>query len=42
MTYNNQTEMFPSSVIAGMFNFKQGEFFEVESEAERQVPEVKF
>lgn len=42
MTYNNQTEMFPSSVIAGMFNFKPGEFFEVETEAERQAPEVKF
>ena len=42
MSYNNQTEMFPSSIIAGMFNFRQGEFFEVETVEERQAPEVKF
>ena len=42
MQLNNKTEMFPSNIIAGMFNFKQAEFFEVEEEAERKVPEVKF
>ena len=30
MQLNNKTEMFPSNIIAGMFNFKQAEFFEVE------------
>ena len=42
MQLNNKTEMFPSNIIAGMFNFKQAEFFEVEEEAERKAPEVKF
>lgn len=39
---NNRIQMFPSSVIAGMFNFSQEKFFEVEAAAERQVPQVKF
>jgi LemA protein len=34
--------MFPSNIIAGMFNFKEAEFFEVEDETERATPEVKF
>ena len=42
MNFNNKIEMFPSNIIAGMFAFKAGEFFEVEDEAERAVPEVKF
>jgi LemA protein len=42
MQLNNKTEMFPSNIIAGMFSFKQAEFFEVEEEAERKAPEVKF
>ncbi len=42
MGFNNKIEMFPSNIIAGMFAFKAGEFFEVEDEAERAVPEVKF
>jgi LemA protein len=40
--YNNQTQVFPSNIIAGMFNFKAGEFFEVTVEAERQAPKVDF
>ena len=42
MQLNNKTEMFPSNIIAGMFSFKQAEFFEVEEEVERKAPEVKF
>ena len=34
--------MFPSNIIAGMFNFKEEEFFEVEDEKERAVPKVSF
>jgi len=34
--------MFPSNVIAGMFSFKEGEFFELEAPAEREVPKVSF
>ncbi len=33
---NNATELFPSSIIAAMFNFKQMPFFKVEDEKERQ------
>lgn len=42
MQFNNKIEMFPSSIIAGMFNFSQAEFFEIEDEAEREVPKVSF
>ncbi|HLG32111.1 MAG TPA: LemA family protein, partial [Ignavibacteriaceae bacterium] len=40
--FNNKIQMFPSNVIAGMFNFKQEEFFEIQDEAERAVPKVDF
>jgi len=40
--YNNKIQMFPSNIIAGMFNFKQEEFFQVEDEKERAVPKVDF
>lgn len=40
--YNNKTQMFPSNVIAGAFNFTQRDFFEIENEAEREVPKVQF
>ncbi len=33
---NNATELFPSSIIASMFGFKQATFFKVEDEKERQ------
>ncbi len=42
MGYNNKREMFPSSIIAGMFNFQAAQLFEVESPAERQVIKVAF
>ncbi|NOX18894.1 MAG: LemA family protein [Chlorobi bacterium] len=42
LSYNNKVEMFPSSMIAGMFNFKHEEFFEIENKEEREVPKVKF
>ena len=40
--YNNQLQMFPSNIIAGMFNFTKRDYFEIENEAERSVPQVKF
>jgi LemA protein len=40
--YNNKIQMFPSNIIAGMFNFKAEEFFEIENKAEREVPKVSF
>ena len=40
--YKNRIEMFPSNIIAGMFNFKAEPFFELESAQERVAPQVKF
>ena len=42
LSYNNKIQMFPSNVIAGTFNFKEEEFFEVGEEKERQAPKVSF
>lgn len=42
MTFNNKTQMFPSNIVAGMFGFKEEEFFEIEDTSQREVPEVKF
>lgn len=42
LRYNNQTQMFPSSIIAGMTGFKSGEFFEVTVAEERAAPKVSF
>ncbi|MBU1319537.1 MAG: LemA family protein [candidate division Zixibacteria bacterium] len=40
--FNNKIQMFPSNMIAGMFNFKVAEFFELEDKGERDVPKVDF
>ncbi|HXX94533.1 MAG TPA: LemA family protein [Planctomycetota bacterium] len=40
--YNNSLEVFPSNIIAGMFQFKPSTLFEVTNEKEREAPEVKF
>jgi len=40
--FNNKIQMFPSNIIAGMFNFKEEEFFELEDEGEREAPKVSF
>ncbi|MBN2210986.1 MAG: LemA family protein [Sedimentisphaerales bacterium] len=40
--FNNKIEMFPSNIVAGMFNFKKRDFFEIEVAAEREVPKVSF
>lgn len=39
---NIMVESFPSSLIASSFNFKLGEYFEIETISERAAPEVKF
>jgi LemA protein len=39
---NNRVQMFPSSIIAGMFHFKSGEFFEVEDSGIRRPVDVAF
>lgn len=42
LNYNNAVEMFPSKIIANMFNFKQEKFFEIENEKEKEAPKVSF
>lgn len=45
MAYNNKREVFPSSVVAGMFNFAQAALLEIPTEqqaAVRAAPKVEF
>ncbi len=42
MEYNTAREVFPSSVIAGMFNFSMAQFLEIEDVAKRETPKVSF
>ena len=42
MQFNTRTEIFPSNIVAGMFNFKPAELFELEDEAAREAPKVEF
>lgn len=37
MRFNTMIEMFPTNIIAGMFNFKQFEFFEAPEEERKNV-----
>ena len=41
LSYKNKLEMFPSNIIASIFNFKPEAFFEA-TEDEKKTPEVKF
>jgi LemA protein len=40
--YNTRTQQFPTMVVAGLMSFAPRDFFEVESPAERGVPQVAF
>ncbi|MEX2468481.1 MAG: LemA family protein, partial [Pseudohongiellaceae bacterium] len=42
MTYNNQREMFPNSLIANSFNFQPAQLLEIEDEKKREAVEVSF
>lgn len=42
MAYNTQREVFPTNIIAGMFNFGPAELFQVENAAEKEAPKVSF
>ncbi len=39
---NIQVGSFPSNLVANAFKFTQAEYFELENEADRAVPQVKF
>ncbi len=42
MTYNTQREVFPTNIVAGVFNFGPAELFVVEKPEEKQAPKVQF
>jgi LemA protein len=42
LNYNNKIQMAPSNMVAGVFGFKTGEFFQVEAPEEREAPKVSF
>jgi len=42
LKFNNQIQMFPSNMVAGMFGFSAAEFFETTAEEERKAPKVSF
>ena len=40
MKYNTSIQVFPKSIIAGMFGFKSFNFFEIEKPEEKEAPKV--
>lgn len=40
--FNTTIESFPSNIIAGLFSFKSAEYFELEDEAAKSVPQIRF
>jgi LemA protein len=35
-------ESFPSNLVAGQFGFRQAQYFELDDEQDRAVPQVEF
>ncbi len=42
MTYNTDREVFPSNLIAGMFNFAAAELFVIDKPEQKEAPKVSF
>jgi LemA protein len=42
MTYNTTRETFPNVIFAGMFGFLGAQLFQIEDQAQREAPAVKF
>ncbi|WP_341720303.1 LemA family protein [Micromonospora sp. FIMYZ51] len=42
MAYNNKREVFPSSLVAGMFSFGPAALFQPDDPTQRQAPQVSF
>jgi len=42
MVYNTKREVFPTNIVAGMFNFAAAELFVIDNAAEREAPKVSF
>jgi LemA protein len=42
MAYNTKREVFPSNIVAGMFNFSPAVLFEIVNPGEKEAPKVSF
>jgi LemA protein len=42
LAYNTKVQSVPTNIVAGMFNFKLSEFFQIDAAAEREAPKVQF
>ena len=42
MSYNTRREVFPTNIIAGMFNFAPAELFVIEKPEQKEAPKVAF
>jgi len=42
MSYNNAREVFPSSIVAGMFNFQPAQLLDIAKPEAREAPKVSF
>ncbi|WP_295362127.1 LemA family protein [Arenimonas sp.] len=42
MAYNNKREVFPSNIVAGMFNFAHAALLEITEPGQREAPKVSF
>jgi len=42
MTYNTDREVFPSNIVAGMFNFARAELFVIDKPEQKDAPKVSF
>jgi len=40
--YNTKIQSIPDNIIAGMFNFDEAEYFEIEEPTQREAPKVQF
>ncbi len=42
LSFNNRVQQFPSNMVAGMFGFKEEDFFELEDQAAKEPVKVQF
>lgn len=42
MKYNTRIQSVPANIVAGSFGFTEMQFFEIEDQAQREAPQVKF
>jgi LemA protein len=42
MQFNTKVATFPANMLAGMFGFKERDFFELLDEVQREAPKVQF